>query len=195
LLYGVATDYNRDVGGAVYRMALDGSGYTILHQFNVKTEGGFYNVQGDVPSLMEGADGYLYGATQSYGHGDGSIYRMAHDGSNFQVLHYFHAPASDGTNFGGAFVAATPIFGSDGLLYGTTTNGGNYGTGTLYRLAADGSGFTVLYNFPALSAADTNDNGAYPVGDLAFDSNGALCGIAIVGGTSGFGTVYCVQTK
>jgi uncharacterized repeat protein (TIGR03803 family) len=67
---------------------------------------------------------------------------------------------------------------SDGNLYGTASEGGAYGAGTIFELAADGSEKT-LYTFTGGS------DGARPVGTLAFDSQGNLYGTANFGGIAG----------
>ncbi len=68
---------------------------------------------------------------------------------------------------------------SAGNLYGTTVFGGNsgcqLGCGTIYRVAANGTG-TILYEFSG--GAD----GGEPKGEIAIDKNGDLYGTTYVGG-------------
>jgi len=159
--------------GTVFRIAPDGSGYTILHTFNY-SDGGF--PQG---RLIQASDGLLYGTTQGGGIGNsGTIFRMAPDGSGFTVLHSFFY--SEGYQpHAGVFQA------NDGLLYGTTYNGGDYDFGTIFRMAPDGTGFTVLHGF----TGGTTDGGN-PSGDLIQASDGAIYGTAEDGGTFFDGTVF-----
>jgi uncharacterized repeat protein (TIGR03803 family) len=56
-------------------------------------------------------------------------------------------------------------------LYGTSALGGSYGSGTIFTLNTNGTGFTILYNFSGGS------DGANPVGDLAL-SGSTLYGTA-----------------
>ncbi|HET7504847.1 MAG TPA: choice-of-anchor tandem repeat GloVer-containing protein, partial [Kofleriaceae bacterium] len=56
--------------------------------------------------------------------------------------------------------------GPDGMIYGTTTYGGAYGSGSIYRIARDGSQFELLHSF----------EGGYPYGGLTLGSDGALYG-------------------
>jgi uncharacterized repeat protein (TIGR03803 family) len=72
---------------------------------------------------------------------------------------------------------------SDGVLYGTASQGGSYGFGTVFKLNTDGSGFTVLLNF------DDSTNGAYPAADLIQASDGNLYTTTSAGGAFGGGTV------
>ena len=44
---------------------------------------------------------------------------------------------------------------SGSTLYGTTTDGGSSGDGTVFKVNTDGTGYTVLKNF-------TGSDGAYP---------------------------------
>src|SRR5205807_6408578 len=69
-------------------------------------------------------------------------------------------------------------------------NSGN-GSGTVFKINTSGSGFTVLYSFPATSGPfpPTNNVGAAPLGVLSLSGN-TLYGNAFHGGTSGLGTVY-----
>ena len=178
-----------------YRTAADGTQFSLLHTFDYATEGGFYYA-GVIPAPTEGPGGYLYGVTAdggSGGSGQGAIYRIAHDGSGFSVLHSFGPIDSNLANTGGARPRAGLLVGNDGRLYGATQLGGPNGAGVLYRMEVDGSAFTVLYAFSALSRRGTNRSGAYPTGDIVFDETGRLCGTAYAGGGSGFGTVYCLK--
>ncbi|MBS0432039.1 MAG: hypothetical protein JSS21_06495 [Proteobacteria bacterium] len=190
-LYGLAGT----IGAQLYRTAPDGTQFSVLHTFDYATEGGFYYV-GVIPAPTVGLDGYLYGATADGGgggNGQGAIYRMAPDGNDFSVLHSFNPIDSHLANVGGARPRASLLVGNDGRMYGATQLGGPNGTGVLYRMEADGSAFTVLYSFQALSRRGANRSGAYPTGDIVFDNKGRLCGTAYAGGGKGFGTVYCLR--
>jgi uncharacterized repeat protein (TIGR03803 family) len=77
-----------------------------------------------------------------------------------------------------------------GNLYDTTVGGGNYGGGTIYKVAADGSGFAVLHDF------DATHDGANPYAGLLQDSDGNLYGTTASitgGGITGLGTVYKID--
>jgi uncharacterized repeat protein (TIGR03803 family) len=69
---------------------------------------------------------------------------------------------------------------SDGVLYGTTENGGTF-NGTIFKLNTDGSGYEVVHDF------DLNvkpDDGYLPVADLWQGNDGALYGTTSRGGTN-----------
>jgi uncharacterized repeat protein (TIGR03803 family) len=95
---------------------------------------------------------------------------------------YSFANSPDGA---GPFAGLT--LDSAGNLYGTTVTGGASGTGTVFKLAPNGSaGYTesVLYSFGA------GPDGANPYAGLILDSAGNLYGTTPMGGASGFGTVF-----
>jgi len=77
---------------------------------------------------------------------------------------------------------------SDGVLYGTTKYGGNGGSGTVFRLNTNGTGFAALYSFTTTDVVTgTNRDGAHPVSGLIL-AGGVLYGTASAGGTAGNGT-------
>jgi uncharacterized repeat protein (TIGR03803 family) len=78
------------------------------------------------------------------------------------------------------------IFDNKGALYGTTSEGGAYGAGTVFRLTPSASGYTesFLYSFTGYS------DGAVPQAGLIFDKEGALYGTTTYGGSNKGGTVF-----
>ncbi len=191
-LYGITSTYRSSPGGALFRIGPKGWQYRVVHAFDHGKEGGFYYT-GPASQVVEGGDGFLYGATIDGGGGEGSVYRVRPDGTEFKVLHTFNALGSDGKNVGGGRIETTPIFGPDGLLYGATAMGGANGTGTVYRMARDGSGFTTLYEFPSKADQRSQPMGIAPMGDIVFNARGLLCGTAYQGGLYNMGTVYCLK--
>jgi uncharacterized repeat protein (TIGR03803 family) len=79
------------------------------------------------------------------------------------------------------------IFDTSDNLYGTTYVGGDYGSGTVFKLAPNGDGTwteSVLHSFGG------SGDGASPIAPLVFDSNGNLYGTTSGGGTYGQGIVF-----
>jgi uncharacterized repeat protein (TIGR03803 family) len=70
------------------------------------------------------------------------------------------------------------------LYYGTTTAGGRYGLGTLFKITKDGA-LTVLHDF-------NGTDGASPRGMLVDGPDDALYGTTSDGGSSGLGTLFRV---
>jgi MYXO-CTERM domain-containing protein len=85
------------------------------------------------------------------------------------------------------------VIGADGFLYGTTSGGGAGGSGTVFRLGLDGSGFETVYAFSPTSitsGASLNADGAAPVAGLTDGNDGRLYGVTTIGGPTGHGTVF-----
>ena len=123
-------------------------------------------------------------------------------GQTYAVLKSFTATA---TNLSGAYTNAggeypqTDLVISNGVIYGTTGSGGSFGSGAIFKMNTDGSGFTVLKNLAAgaLNTATsqfTNSEGESPQAKLAL-SGGWLYGSAEYGGTLGNGTLFKLDTN
>ena len=135
--------------------------------------------------------GRIYGTTTAGGaHSQGVVYRFESAGGTWvgSALYNF-GQALDGSNpYGGV------VFGPDGALYGTTSNGGAYGYGTVFRLQPPASVChavqcpwleTILYSFAG------GTDGANPgYGNLVFDRAGNIYGTTSAGGSSGEGVVF-----
>ena len=163
MLYGTTSLGGTNKAGTVFRLVTDGSGYTTLHTC------GSSNGDGSSPTaLIQGADGALYGVTQSGGTNYGGVvFRLGTDGLAYSVLYNFgiEIPPTYFNGDGLSPVALTQ--GADGVLYGVTQTGGTNGVGNVFRLGTNGSAFAVLHTF-----GDLANDGTTPVG-LARGSNGS----------------------
>jgi uncharacterized repeat protein (TIGR03803 family) len=138
-------------------------------------------------SFVQGADGDLYGATNSGGaNGGGTIVKMTPSG----VLTTLYSFCSEANCEDGQAPYTGPVLGFDGNLYGTTFFGGGNascpsGCGTVFKVTPMGE-LTTLHNFQGT-------DGSGPVG-MAQGNDGAFYGIAVYGGNSacleGCGTVF-----
>ncbi len=79
------------------------------------------------------------------------------------------------------------LLASDGYLYGTTTAGGQWGRGSVFRIHPNGTGFQVVYSF-------LDYEGIGPAAEL-IEYAGSLYGTARGGGdlTTGSGTVFRLE--
>jgi uncharacterized repeat protein (TIGR03803 family) len=145
------------------------------------------NGAGPEATLVQGADGFLYGTTICGGTngaaadgGFGTIFRISTNGE-FRTLVHLNYPTGSNPQSG-------LIQGKDGNFYGVTDYGGDRGSGAVYRMSPDGV-FTPLASFAGLS-------GVYPHG-LTEGADGCFYGTAYYGGASpGFeGTVFKVTTN
>lgn len=126
------------VGGTVFRITPHGKLQT-LYIFCSQ----FACPDGATPSgLTEGSDGNLYGTTSGGGHcynGCGTVFRVTFGGV-LTTIHRFDRHS------GPRVPSAGIIEGEDGNLYGTTTAGGAYGYGTVFKIAPTGE-LTTLHSF------------------------------------------------
>jgi len=191
-LYGPAADGGSSGNGTVFAVNTDGTGFTNLHNFTPPyTSFTGTNSDGAQPAALIVSDNALYG-TAMYGgsSGRGTVFKVNTDGTGFTNLHSFTGLAFD-TNGAGAVPNDLILSGSS--LYGTTANGGHSGRGTVFKVNADGTAYTTLYKFtlgdPYLFS--TNSDGAVPSGLIL--SGNTLYGTAVVGGSSGNGTVFSLS--
>jgi uncharacterized repeat protein (TIGR03803 family) len=134
--------------------------------------------------LISDSNGNLYGTNQIggdlncwvVGPGCGTVFKVDSTGQ-YTVLHTF-------TGTDGATPRASLILDPAGNLYGTTSDGGASGVGTVFKLDAAGKNFRSLHSF-------TWTDGAYPWYGMIWDKNGGnLYGTTNYGGASGNGTVF-----
>ena len=168
----------RRAGAPIYWIGANGEDFTTLHTFD--------GIDGAIPtSLIQGADGYLYGTTGRGGAlGYGTIFKMDSGGTTLTTLHDFDL--SDGLGGPSPIIQA-----SDGKLYGTTSRGGagdcNPETcGALFRLDTDGTNYEIVYDF-LLS------EGAWPAGGLIQGADGNLYGTTTLGPLGFSGIIYKID--
>jgi uncharacterized repeat protein (TIGR03803 family) len=74
-------------------------------------------------------------------------------------------------------------------LYGTTSDGGQYNRGTVYKLTPP-SGGSGPWTESTLYAFQNGNDGGYPQAGLIFDSSGNLYGTTVSGGSAGYGVAF-----
>ncbi len=188
-LYGTSQNGGTSGIGTVFAIETNGSGYRILHSFLMLKNGEQPEGAGPYAGVVLSGD-TLYGTTAGGGkYGMGAVFSVNTNGSDFTNLYSF-SPAIPGTNSDGD----TPLAGlviSGATLYGTASSGGPFGSGTVFSLNTDGSGFTTLYSFSALATSFTNSDGSDPNG-LVLSGN-TLYGTAQEGGSAGSGMVFSLS--
>ena len=180
-LYGV-TYFGGDNGvGTIFRLNQDGSGYTNLHSFALGGDG-----QNPLGALIQASDGALYGTTYAGGTNDGgAVFTLNLDGSGLNILHSF---SGNLTTADGFEPEAGLMEGTDGALYGTTSQGGAGQLGTVFKLNKDGGGFGLLHNF-----ANDGSDGWLPQAGLVQGADGALYGTTVFGGMANAGAIYSLN--
>ncbi|HEY2444321.1 MAG TPA: choice-of-anchor tandem repeat GloVer-containing protein [Rhizomicrobium sp.] len=170
-LYGATALGGTRGAGTVYELAPDGT-ETVLHAF---AEGS----GGDGPqALVMDSKGNLYGTACCGGAGDGIVFKIA-PGGREKIIHTFVGMPNDGATPESALVRD-----KSGNFYGTTTGGGTFGDGAVFKIAADGTE-SLLYSF---AGGHDGDN---PFAGLIMDKEGNLYGTTGQGGRKvSAGTVF-----
>lgn len=154
----------------------------VLHSFG-KGQDGVWPYAGLIFDKTE----KLYGTTTSGGaYRAGTVFQLTHCANGRwteKILHSFQNNGKDGYwPFGGL------ILDTAGNLYGTTTEGGASGNGTVFQLTRRAHGKwteKVLHNFGG------GRDGSKPYAGVTFDAAGNLYGTTYEGGGSGCGGEGC----
>ncbi len=170
-LYGTT----RGDEGTVFSINTNGTDFQVLHSFT--------GSDGEFPAAgLTLVGSTLYGTTEVGGsHSLGTVFSINTNGTDFQVLHSF----AGGTGDGSEPTASLTLVGS--TLYGTTTKGGSSTGGTVFSIATNGTGYTVLHSFTG------GTNGAGPAAGLTLVGS-TLFGTTEGGGFAGFGNVFSINT-
>ena len=126
----------------------------------------------------------FYGMTNGigdYADSSGTIFRINVDGTGYQVLYNFGS-VNNGTNPQGDLTV------SGSTLYGMTLGAGTRGSGTIFKINTDGTGYQVLHSFGSVP-----NDGSYPYGSLTL-SGTTLYGMTPSGGANGKGTIFQINT-
>ncbi len=163
---------------AVLALAVQARGqtFTLIGGFNGSNGGQSF------ARLYQSTDGFFYGTTGWGGSsGGGTFFRISSAGS-LTNLHNFTGGGDGGhASFGGALVQ-----GSDGLLYGTTYEGGAQNTGVVFKITSAGT-LTPLHQF-------SGPDGGGPEAGLLLASDGNFYGTTYWGGSNNFGTIFRVNS-
>lgn len=166
--------------------------FDTLYSFPADDTRGLY----PVGSMVQGADGALYGVTSNGGKlnkcmgGCGVVYRLTPTkaGPWRQTLIFAFS------NSDGAYPNDGISIGPDGTIYGTTSYGGSLNGGTVFSLTPPAPGetkwtHTILHEFDETSP---NDNTQY--GKVIIGTDGALYGMNGTGGGDD-GTIWRLVKK
>jgi uncharacterized repeat protein (TIGR03803 family) len=175
MLYGTTEGGGSSGYGTIFGLNINGGGFTNIYNFTGGNDGA-YPYAGLVVS-----GGTLYGATALGGaQTEGNVFQVQADGSGFSSLHAFTG-GIDGANPYAALLL------SNGVLYGTASDGGAGQQGTVFQLNASVGEFTTIHGFNSSSA------GSAPYGSLVL-SGSMLYGTTSAGGNNDDGTVFAVGT-
>jgi uncharacterized repeat protein (TIGR03803 family) len=168
--------------GTLFRIDTNGSGYTVLQQF----DGGARSPSSQHSSPQISPDGrMLYGMSAGGGkHHDGTLYEMRIDGTGFRMLHHFDKSRGKGPH-------GMVVFDGPSTLLGMTRSGGRLsdgseGAGVIFRYDLKTREYKVLHIFAknASDNGDTNDHG------FLNPAGGYYYGVTELGGRYDQGVIF-----
>jgi uncharacterized repeat protein (TIGR03803 family) len=180
-IYGTTGAGGMYGGGITFELTPSGGGYTesILHSFGSGADG-----RTPYSGVVLDTAGNVYGTTQYGGTGTecsfncGTVYQLMPSNGGWleDVLVNF-----DITN--GFYPYDRLVIDDFGNLYGTTSGGGPYGSGVVYKLTPSGGEFTysILYTFSSYCSSYSG---------VAMDAAGNLFGVCPDGGAHQDGWIY-----
>lgn len=182
-LFGTTVSGGTSGNGTVFEIANTASGYDSAPITLVN----FNNTDGNNPysGLIIDANSNLLGTTNSGGtYGYGTVFEIVNTSG------VYSSTPTTLVNFddhNGAYPIATLIADANGNLFGTTTESGASGDGTLFEIANSASGYATT---PTTLISFNGANGAFPYSSLIADAKGNLFGATLAGGASNDGAVF-----
>jgi uncharacterized repeat protein (TIGR03803 family) len=173
-LYGMTSYDGTNNSGTIFEYDITANTYTV--KYNLPT---YASPLGD---LLEVGRDTLYGLTYADSlHPFGTIFSFVPATSSYTILYSFDS-------IRGANPQSSLIKGLNGKLYGTASDGGLYGIGSIFSFDPVSRQYADIHDF------DTTD-GANPIGSLYLASDSSLYGMAYDGGTYSDGTIYRYNIK
>jgi uncharacterized repeat protein (TIGR03803 family) len=181
-LYGTTYFGGSNNLGTVFRLTSAGNG-----GYTNKILKSFTGVNGDGANpackLIFGTDGFLYGTTVNGGtNNTGTIFKLLPAGGSFITVRSLATASLDG-----AHPYAGVVQGTNGMLFGTCSNGGPNNAGVVFRISTNGTGYTNIRGFGGAG------DGTNAIAGLVCDTNNTLYGVTWKGGTSGLGTLFKIN--
>jgi uncharacterized repeat protein (TIGR03803 family) len=179
--YGTTNQGGANSFGTLFQYNSTTGQLTTLFHFKRYPNGSFPSAD-----VVYDGKGNLYGTTnQGGGHSSasssccGTVWKYSLSSGTLTTLVSFDG---DTVPADGMFPTAGVSLDANGNLFGTTSQGGTFSDGIVYKYSSIGA-LTTLATF-------NGSNGQFPEGNLVFDSAGKLWGITHQGGNPGYGTVY-----
>jgi len=173
-MYGVTTEGGVSNEGILFRYDKTANTITKLADF-------YGNDYGKYPygTLTIGPEGKLFGQTYGGGKFSSGIMFDYNTATSAFIKRFDFMQSDEGSrNLGGLMI------GTDGWVYGTTREGGEYQGGTIYRINPADREFENLYDFDIFSY------GGYPMTGLMQAADGYFYGVTPNGGTVDDGVIY-----
>jgi uncharacterized repeat protein (TIGR03803 family) len=173
--YGTTSDGGANGGGTVFKITPIGELTTL---YNFCSQSACADGRSPQGALVQATNWDLYGTTAGYDGSGATVFKIT-PASALTTLYTFCSQGGtcpDGQSPVGALIQAT-----DGTLYGTASDGGANGYGTVYQITPSGA-LTTLHSF------DMTD-GSGP-GSLVQATDGNFYGATVSGGVYDDGTVF-----
>jgi uncharacterized repeat protein (TIGR03803 family) len=180
-LYGTTSAGGTIGNGTVFKINRPAKGgswtETVLYNFGTGSDGAI-----PVASVAFDKSGNLYGTTSAGGtSGNGTIFELTLSGGLWAetIIHNFQNADDGAVPYGGLIADAA------GNFYGSATEGGTGGGGTIFELTPDNGAWTfnVIYSNPGWGISGSFRN-------LILDKSGNLYGTTHCDGANDAGTVY-----
>jgi len=176
-LYGAANQGGDNGAGTIFTVNPATTALNVLLSCSAVSVGNF-----PTGGLALGSDGNFYGGTES------GVFEVSTNGT--PLASYFFTGTNSGLNPLGLLLQA-----SNGLLYGTTAEGGANGDGAVFDFTTNGS-VTTLYSFGSVTYSDGSVvDGIMPTAGLTQGPDGNLYGTTLSGGYEDYGTVFRITTN
>jgi uncharacterized repeat protein (TIGR03803 family) len=195
--YGTTEEGGANQGGTIFQITPSGT-LTTLYSFCAQMSAEGICAEGLYPTagLVQTLSGSFYGTTSTGGsnlcggpEGCGTIFTITASGVLTTIYTFCSEPVACTDGYA---PTARLVVGTDGNLYGTTSQGGAQGGGTVFRITPLGA-LTTLYTFCQQSGCTDGANG----GVMIQGRDGNFYGTTSVGGTNvcsttgtGCGTVF-----
>jgi uncharacterized repeat protein (TIGR03803 family) len=180
--YGTTSAGGTIGAGTVFQISSAGNFRTL---YSFCSSNGCVDGEYPGPTLVEGADGNLYGITNLGGtNGRGTIYTITTDG-RLKTLYAFcsRTNCADGESPQEGLALAP-----NGGFYGVAS-GGIYFHGLVFKITPAGT-YSTVHNFCTVGGCF---DGANPAVEPTITANGTLYGTTTAGGHANLGTVYVLK--
>jgi uncharacterized repeat protein (TIGR03803 family) len=169
-LYGTTESGGADSEGTVFSVSPSGT-ERVIHSFGSGNDG-----RSPEAALID-VNGTVYGTTEFGGtHNEGTVFSVGAGGTE-KVLHSFGASGDDGR------YPEASLIDVNGVLYGTTAQGGGAQNGGTVFSVTTGGIENVLHRF------GKDADGFQPLAGLNYEG-GSLVGTTYLGGAYGVGTIF-----
>jgi uncharacterized repeat protein (TIGR03803 family) len=159
--------------GVIFRIGLNGQGFTVLHDFRGGKNDGATPDHGGLTLVGNTLFGLTTAGGSAHHKGHGVLFEINTDGTQFTILHRFKGGTTDGAGPHGS------LFLDGSELYGMTSSGGPANDGSVFRIDTSGNQkhYRTLYFFNGPRSDGRNGL------DDVFIAQGTIFGMTKFGGS------------